>query len=62
MAHLPVGGPSGSLALLQALPARRKVFTHLNNTNPLLDEASPERAAARVAGWEIAEDGLEITL
>src|SRR5262245_5356377 len=62
MAHLPVGGPSGSLALLSALPARRKVFTHLNNTNPLVDDASPERAAARAAGWEIAEDGLEITL
>jgi pyrroloquinoline quinone biosynthesis protein B len=62
MGHLPVGGPSGSLAALAGLAAGRRVLTHLNNTNPLLDEASQERRAAEAAGWEIAEDGLEIVL
>lgn len=60
MGHLPVGGPSGSLAALAGLAAGRRVLIHLNNTNPLLDEESPERRAAEAAGWEIAEDGMEI--
>jgi pyrroloquinoline quinone biosynthesis protein B len=62
MAHLPVGGPGGSLRALDGLPARRRVYIHLNNTNPLLRDDSPERAAARAAGWEIAEDGMDIAL
>jgi pyrroloquinoline quinone biosynthesis protein B len=60
MAHLPISGPSGSLALLGDLRARRRIYTHINNTNPILDPASPERRAVLAAGWEIAEDGLEI--
>jgi pyrroloquinoline quinone biosynthesis protein B len=62
MAHLPVGGPDGSLEFLRALPVRRKVLIHLNNTNPLLRDDSPERAAVTAAGVEVAEDGLEIRL
>ena len=62
MGHLPVGGPDGSLATLAGLAARRRILIHLNNTNPLLDEDSAERRAAEAAGWEIAEDGLEIVL
>jgi pyrroloquinoline quinone biosynthesis protein B len=62
MAHLPVGGPEGSLAALGGLRAARRVFIHLNNTNPLLREDSPERKDAEAAGWAIAWDGMEITL
>ncbi len=58
MAHQPVGGPAGSLQALRSLDAARRIYTHLNNTNPLLDERSPERAQVLSAGWEIATDGL----
>lgn len=61
MAHVPIGGPRGSLRALGDLRARR-IFIHINNTNPILREDSPEARAVRDAGWEIAEDGLEVTL
>jgi pyrroloquinoline quinone biosynthesis protein B len=60
MAHLPVGGERGSLAKLASSRARRRIYTHVNNSNPLLVDGSPEREAARAAGWEIAWDGMEI--
>jgi pyrroloquinoline quinone biosynthesis protein B len=59
MGHLPISGPDGSLARLAALPGRR-LYTHLNNTNPLLDAAAKEQAWVRAAGVEIACDGLEL--
>jgi pyrroloquinoline quinone biosynthesis protein B len=62
MAHLPIGGEGGSLAALRDLPASRKIFVHINNTNPILDNESLERTAVRDAGWEVAVDGLEVTL
>jgi len=62
MAHVPIGGPDGSLARLAHLPEVRRVYTHINNTNPVLREGSAERAAAEGAGWEIAFDGLEVSL
>jgi pyrroloquinoline quinone biosynthesis protein B len=62
MAHLPVGGAEGSLAALGGLRAGRRIFIHLNNTNPLLRLDAPERARAEAAGWEIADDGMEVTL
>lgn len=62
MAHLPVGGPEGSLARLAKLPSVRRILIHINNTNPLLREDSPERAAAEAAGVEIAHDDMEIVL
>jgi pyrroloquinoline quinone biosynthesis protein B len=62
MAHLPIGGERGSLTRLAALAASRKLFIHINNTNPILREDSPEAAAVRQAGWEAAYDGLEIEL
>jgi pyrroloquinoline quinone biosynthesis protein B len=61
MGHVPIDGPDGSLARLSHLRAR-KVYTHVNNTNPILDEDSPERRAVERAGWEVAEDGMEIML
>src|SRR6185312_11716695 len=60
MAHLPIAGEHGSLALLSGIEAGRKVFTHVNNTNPILVEGSPERRAVEATGWEVAFDGLEI--
>lgn len=62
MAHLPVGGPDGSLARLAALGAPRRILIHVNNTNPLLRERSAERAMADARGWEVAHDGMEVTL
>jgi pyrroloquinoline quinone biosynthesis protein B len=60
MAHLPVGGPRGSLALLESLPVARRYYTHVNNTNPMLREGSEERRAIEARGWSLAEDGLEL--
>ncbi len=62
MAHLPIGGPDGSLARLDGLAARRRIFIHLNNTNPLLRDDSPERAHVEAAGWEVARDGMEVRI
>jgi pyrroloquinoline quinone biosynthesis protein B len=60
MGHLPIAGPGGSLDMLRKLPARRKVYVHLNNTNPVLIEGSPERRSVEEAGLEVAFDGMEI--
>ncbi len=62
MGHVPLSGPDGTLAALQRLDRPRKVLVHINNTNPILLEDSPERAAVLDAGVEIAEDGLEFAL
>ena len=59
MGHVPVSGSNGSLARLADLTGMRKIYTHLNNTNPLLVEDSVERRAAQAAGWEIAFDGMD---
>ena len=61
MGHIPMNGDQGSLARLSGLSAR-KVYLHINNTNPILAPESPERAAVLAAGWEIAGDGLKIGL
>ena len=62
MGHMSVSGPRGSLAALAPVAVKRRIFIHLNNTNPLLLDDSPEAAEARDAGWEIAYDGMEMTL
>ncbi|HLC41522.1 MAG TPA: pyrroloquinoline quinone biosynthesis protein PqqB [Methylomirabilota bacterium] len=62
MAHLPIGGAAGSLAQVADLTIDRKIYTHINNTNPILLEDSSERRAVEEAGWEVAWDGMEITL
>jgi pyrroloquinoline quinone biosynthesis protein B len=62
MAHLPVSGPGGSLAILATLPCRRKVYTHINNSNPILVEDSDERRRVEAAGIEVAHDGMQFTL
>ena len=60
MNHLPIC--DASLQLLRQSPARRKIYTHINNTNPILMPGSRERAEVEKAGIEIAHDGLEIVL
>ena len=60
MNHLPIR--DGSLDFLRESPARRKIYTHINNTNPILMPGTRERAQVEQAGIEIAHDGLEIIL
>jgi pyrroloquinoline quinone biosynthesis protein B len=62
MGHLPQSGPGGMIETLDGLGAKRKVLIHINNTNPILDETSPERATLTAAGIEVAHDGMEIAL
>jgi pyrroloquinoline quinone biosynthesis protein B len=62
MGHLPVSGAGGSLERLAALQRPRKIFIHINNTNPILDEDGAEYRTVRESGWEIARDGMEMTL
>jgi pyrroloquinoline quinone biosynthesis protein B len=61
MGHVAISGPDGALARLGDLASRR-VFLHINNTNPILLEGSPERRAVEQAGFEVAYDGMEIRL
>ncbi|WP_088286799.1 pyrroloquinoline quinone biosynthesis protein PqqB [Ideonella sp. A 288] len=61
--HLPQSGAGGMVEWLGRLPARtRKLLIHINNTNPILDEDSPQRAALAAAGIEVCEDGMTIDL
>jgi pyrroloquinoline quinone biosynthesis protein B len=62
MGHLPISGPGGSLEQLAPLPIERKVYTHVNNTNPVLLEDAPERRAVEQRGMEVAVDGMELHL
>ncbi len=60
--HLPQSGPGGMIEVLRALPAKRKILIHINNTNPILDEDSPQRAELARAGIEVAFDGMDIEI
>ena len=62
MDHLPIAGPGGSLEQLARLPCRHRIYTHINNTNPILLEQSPERMAVADAGISVGFDGLRLTL
>ena len=62
MGHLPMNGENGSVAALAEARVGRKIYIHINNSNPVLCAGSPEREAVEAAGWEIARDGLEIEL
>lgn len=62
MGHLPVSGAGGTLERLTALRRPRKIFIHINNTNPMLDQESAAYRMVRESGWEVAWDGMEITL
>ena len=60
MGHMSVSGSAGSLAAFAGLAVGRKIYIHINNTNPMLLDDSPERAAVTAAGWEVAHDGMEV--
>jgi pyrroloquinoline quinone biosynthesis protein B len=60
MGHLAIGGPGGSLELLSPLPIERKIYIHINNTNPILLEDTPERRLVTEGGMDVAHDGLEV--
>ena len=62
MDHLPISGPGGSLERLAELPSRQRVYTHINNTNPMLIEDSPERALVERRGVVVGEDGMRFSL
>ena len=61
MGHMPIDGEGGSLAALAGTKARR-IYIHINNTNPILVDGSPERRKVEAAGWEVGEDGMRIEL
>jgi len=61
MGHMPIDGEGGSLAALQDIGAW-KLFVHINNTNPILVDDSPERRRVEASGWQVAFDGMEIVL
>jgi pyrroloquinoline quinone biosynthesis protein B len=62
MGHVPLAGPGGTLEVLAGLERPRKLLVHINNTNPILLEDSPEREEVARAGVEVAYDGLEVEL
>ena len=62
MAHWPIGGAEGSLKFLSGLVAARRVYIHINNTNPMLRDDSAERTEVQAAGVEVAFDGMELEL
>lgn len=62
MGHLSMSGADGTIALLADVPVARRVFIHINNTNPALIDGSEECRAVEAAGWAIARDGMEFRL
>jgi pyrroloquinoline quinone biosynthesis protein B len=62
MGHMSVSGPRGTISAFETIDVRRKILLHINNSNPILLDDSPERAEAEKAGWEVAYDGMEIAL
>lgn len=61
MGHIAMAGPEGSLAAFRDLGVRRKIYVHMNNTNPVWRPDSPERDQVEAAGWEVGFDGMEVT-
>ena len=61
MGHMPIAGEGGSLATLEAVRGRR-IYLHINNTNPILIDGSPERREVERHGWEVAEDAMKVLL
>jgi len=62
MGHLPQSGPGGMIETLRVHEHARKILIHINNTNPILDEESPERRELETHGIEVAYDGMAITV
>ncbi|WP_051464793.1 pyrroloquinoline quinone biosynthesis protein PqqB [Carnimonas nigrificans] len=62
MGHISMSGPDGSMAALADLGIKRRIYIHINNSNPALLEQSPERHMLEEAGWEVGFDGMRVTL
>jgi pyrroloquinoline quinone biosynthesis protein B len=62
MGHMSVSGPDGVIAAFEAIAVNRKILVHINNTNPILLEDSPERSIVRDSGWLVGEDGMRVSL
>jgi pyrroloquinoline quinone biosynthesis protein B len=62
MDHLPISGPGGSLERLASLAGRKRVYTHINNSNPVLVEDSAERAEVERQGLVVGADGMYFSL
>jgi pyrroloquinoline quinone biosynthesis protein B len=62
MGHISISGPDGSIAALAPLNVGRKIYVHINNSNPVLNEHSQARRATEAAGWEVGYDGMEVRL
>ncbi|MBC7802164.1 MAG: pyrroloquinoline quinone biosynthesis protein PqqB [Gemmatimonadaceae bacterium] len=62
MGHMSVSGPDGTMAAFAPLGVQRRILLHINNSNPILLDDSPERALVAAAGWDVAYDGMELTL
>ncbi len=57
--HIPISGPEGTIALLESVTRPRKIFVHINNTNPILDPRGEERKLIEDSGWQIGDDGWQ---
>jgi pyrroloquinoline quinone biosynthesis protein B len=62
MGHMSVSGAGGTMATFAGLDVQRKILIHMNNSNPVLLQGSPERAEVEAAGWQVAFDGMEVRL
>lgn len=62
MGHMSMSGPDGSIAAFEKLDVTRKIYVHINNSNPVLNDNSEERKAVETAGWEVGFDGMEVRL
>lgn len=62
MGHISISGPDGSIAAFEKLDVKRRIFIHINNSNPVLDESSDARKTVDSAGWEVGYDGMEVRL
>jgi pyrroloquinoline quinone biosynthesis protein B len=62
MGHISISGPEGSIAAFKDMGVARKIYVHINNSNPVLDDNSAERKATEASGWEVGYDGMEVRL
>lgn len=62
MGHISMSGPDGSMAVIEPLAVKRRIYVHINNSNPALEDGSQAHRAVEAAGWEIGYDGMEVRL
>ncbi len=62
MGHISISGPNGSIAAFKPLDVKRRIYVHINNSNPVLDDNSEARKVVEAAGWEVGFDGMEVRL